>query len=330
MKAMVLEQYNDVSPFISRDVEKPTPKAGHLVVQVRASSVNPIDVKLGKAALPFSRPLPTILHGDFAGVVTEVGAGVNSFHKGDEVYGCAGGVRGTDGGALADYMLVDADLVSHKPKSLSFEQAAVLPLVALTAWEALVDKLSVKPGQRLLVHGATGGVGHVAIQLGVWLGAKVATTAGTERQLQLAKELGAHEVINYQTELPKDYVARLTDGQGFDAIFDTVGGPNLQNSFQAIKPNGGIACSATGGNHDLSPLYLQGGSLHSVLMLLPMLTGRNRAHHGSILRKIAEIVDSGRMRPLIDERQFPFSQVAEAHRYLESGKALGKISLTHR
>jgi NADPH2:quinone reductase len=297
------------------------------VVKVQATSVNPIDAKLRQRELPFSRGLPTVLHGDFAGVVVEVGARVSKFSVGDEVYGCCGSVAGTDGGALAEFMLVDEQLTSLKPKNLSFVEAAALPLVAITAWEALFDKLHIRSGSTVLIHAGLGGVGHIAAQLARFAGAIVHTTVGSDEAIPESKRFGAHTASNYKTTQAADYTKQQTGGRGFDYVFDTVGGPNLQNSFAAARYNGSIACIATGGQHDLTTMYLKGQSLHSVLMLIPLITGEGRAHYGDILFQVKKLVEDGYVKPLLHKEVFSLDKISQAHALLESGKQQGKIAV---
>lgn len=179
---------------------RPEVRAGYVLIRVAASSVNPHDCNVRKGAAPSTivPAFPAILHGDVAGIIEDVGEGVTAFHRGDEVYACAGGVKGTSG-VLADYMLADADLVALKPKSLSMVQAAALPLAALTTWEGLVDRAQVHAGQTVLVHGATGGVGHLAIQLAKARGAHVFATASTAEKARIARALGVDAAIEYRT-----------------------------------------------------------------------------------------------------------------------------------
>jgi NADPH2:quinone reductase len=330
MRAIVIERNGGVEVFEEKELSSPEATPGHVVVDVRATSVNPLDMKLRRAAMPFSRPFPQILHGDVAGVVRAVGPGVTTFKVGDEVYGCAGGVKGTPSGALAEHMLADARLLAHKPKSLSFGDAAALPLVAITTWEALIDRLEVRAGDKLLVHGGVGGVGHFAVQMGAWLGADVSSTVSNADDMKTVLGFGARYAINYKTTAVEDYVAEQTGGRGFDHVFETVGGENMQKSFAAIRYVGKIASIATGGQHEMMPLYVKGGTLHSVLMLLPMLTGEGREHHGKILAKTAELVDRGKLRPLVDPRRFTFGEIKDAHAHLESGKAYGKVIIERR
>jgi NADPH2:quinone reductase len=191
MKAVAVNNFGPPQVFQVMELPEPELKPGHVLIKVAASSVNPIDFKIRSGAVKGLAPdFPAILHGDVAGIVAAVGAGVTAFKPGDEVYGCAGGVKGL-GGALADYMLADADLVALKPASLSMAEAAALPLVAITAWLGLFDRARLEAGQTILVHAATGGVGHIALQLAKQAGAKVFTTGSSEEKLRIGQELGA-------------------------------------------------------------------------------------------------------------------------------------------
>lgn len=326
MKAQIINRYGGPEVFETQDVPTPEVKPGHVLIRVAATSVNPVDTKIRSGMPAFKPEVPAILHGDVAGVVEAVGEGVTAFKPGDEVYACAGGVKGM-GGALAEFMLADADLVALKPAGLSMAEAAALPLVTITAWEALIDRARIQPGDKVLIHAGTGGVGHVAVQIAKAAGAVVHATASTPEKQALAQDLGADHVIDYRSTPVADYVAQYTGGEGFDVVFDTVGGENIDRSFEAVRPLGQVSLIAARSSHDLSPLHSKGVSAHVVLMLLPMLLGRGMARHGDILRRAADMVERGRLRPLIDERRFAFEQVGEAHALLESGKAIGKIVL---
>jgi len=327
VKAQIIRRFGGPEVFEEADVPRPRTVPGHVLIRVEATSVNPVDCKVRRNGPPFAPDLPAILHGDVAGVVEEVGDGVKSFEPGDEVYACAGGVKGT-GGALAEFMLADADLVAKKPRSLPMVEAAALPLVSITAWEGLVDRAKVGPGQNVLVHGGAGGVGHVGVQLAKLAEAKVFATGSSEGKLRIAKGLGADEAINYRKRSVEEYVAEHTDGKGFDVVFDTVGGENLERSFEAARPNGTVVSTSTRQKHDLSAMHGKGLTLHVVFMLVPMIHGTGKARHGQILSEVAGLVDAGKLRPLIDERRFRFSEVAEAHRLSESGRAVGKVVLS--
>ncbi|WP_409305082.1 zinc-dependent alcohol dehydrogenase family protein [Peribacillus sp. SCS-155] len=327
MKAQIIEAFGGPSAFKLAEIEKPDVLPGYVLIKVHATSVNPIDTKVRGGAVPAVSPeFPAVLHGDVAGVVEEVGEGVADFKSGDEVFGCAGGFKGT-GGALAEYMLADARLLARKPGNITMEEAAALPLVSITAWEALFERANIQPGQNVLIHAAAGGVGHVAIQLAKWAGAKVHTTASSQEKLDMAASLGADAGINYKEKSVQDYVQAYTDGKGFDIVFDTVGGENLNRSFEAAAIHGTVAAIAARSTHDLSPLHAKGLSLHVVFMLLKIINENERKQHGEILKKIAGLVEEGKLRPLIDSNSFTFDQVSDAHALLESGEAVGKVVL---
>ncbi len=327
MNAMTIAEFGGPDVFAATELDEPKLRPGHVLIRVKASSVNPIDWKIRKGLVPAVSPaFPAVLHGDVAGVVEAVADDVGAVQPGDEVYACAGGVKG-HGGALAELMLADADLVAHKPQSLDFTQAAALSLVSITAWEALIDRVRVQPGQRVLVHGGTGGVGHIGVQLAKAMGAVVATTVSTEEKAEIARNLGADDIINYKQEAVADYVQRITDGEGFDVVFDTVGGDNIPKSFEATAVNGTVATIAARTTADLSLMHAKNLTFHAVFMLIPMLKGAGRAHHGEILTRLARMVDNGSVRPLLDPEVFDFTEVANAHAKLENGKAVGKIVL---
>ena len=328
MQAQVLRKYGADAQFELDEVPNPTIKPGHLLVQVKATSLNPVDSKIRRLGPPIAPDFPAILHGDVAGVVQEVGEDVTGFQPGDAVYGCAGGVKG-QGGALAEYMLVDAHLVAHKPHTLDFTQSAALPLISITAWEGLIDRARVQPGQNVLIHGAAGGVGHLAIQLAAIRGATVYATASTKDKGQIGKQLGAKEIIYYRDESPDAYVKRLTNGEGFDIVFDTVGGTNIDQAFKATANNGQVITIVSQSTHDLSLMHQRGLSFHVVFMLLPMLTGKGRAHHGEILRQIATWVDEGKLTPLLDSARFTFKDINAAHEYFDGGQHIGKVVIEH-
>ncbi len=328
MNAYVLRNYGPEAKFEKTTIAKPAIQPGHILIQVKATSLNPVDWKIRTLDVPFAPDLPAILHGDVAGIVAEVGEGVTNFKTGDEVYGCAGGVKG-QGGALAEYMLADAQLIAHKPQTLGFGEAAALPLVSITAWEGLIDRAKVQAGQQVLVHAATGGVGHIAIQLAALKRATVSTTASSKRKGEIGMQLGAKEIIYYRDESPKDYTNRITGGKGFDIVFDTLGGPNIDRSFEATTHNGHVITIVSHSTHDLSLMHQHGLTLHVVFMLLPMLLNRGRAHHGQILKQIATYVDAGQLAPLLDPKRFTFDDINSAHEYFAEGKHMGKIVIEY-
>lgn len=328
MKSMTITKFGEADVFEETTSPMPAMKAGHVLIKVMATSVNPLDFKIRKGYLPnLVTSFPMTLHGDVAGIIEQVGDGVSQFKIGDEVYGCVGGLLDMDG-ALAEYVLADENLLARKPKTLSFAEASALPLIALTAWEGLITYANVQPHQTILIHGATGGVGHVAIQLAKWLGAKVFTTASSEEKMLIAKKLGADVVINYKKTNVDAYVKEFTNEKGFEVVFDTVGGDKLIECFQAAATFGKVISILATSSYDLTPAFIKGLSLYLVFQPLPLITGMNRKHYGEILTKIAELVDQGIIHPLVDKKKFTISQVGQAHAHLEKGDAIGKVVLT--
>ena len=324
MKAMLIRAYGENAEFEPAEIEKPQVKTGHVLVKIAASSVNTVDTmirKMGKE-LPLSPDTPAILGMDFAGTVENVGEGVSAYAIGDEVYGCAGGLADLSG-TLADYIVADANLMAHKPSNLSMREAAALPLVAITAYEGLT-RAGIKQGQQVLVHGGSGGVGHVALQLAKYFGAEVYSTGGGDKQLALIEQLGATG-INYKTESVEQYVAKHTGGTGFDLVFDSVGGANMLNSFAAAALNGQVASTVSICELDLTLAHFKGLSLHVVFMLIPMLHNFKREQHAEILRRLAQIVEAGGLRPVLDEAHYSLQQAGQAHARLESRQAMGKV-----
>ena len=327
MKAMVLNAYGDAATFEATELPRPEVQPGQVLVRIAATSVNTIDTMIramGKD-LPLSPDLPAVLGMDFAGTVEEVGADVTGFAKGDEVYGCAGGLAGLQG-ALAEFMPADARLIAHKPTSLSMRQAAALPLVGITAYEGLT-RAGAGEGQKVLIQGGAGGVGHVAIQVARHLGAEVFATGTGADQIAAIEGYGA-TAIDFRAEKIADYVAAHTSGAGFDVVFDSVGGANLPNSFEAAALNAQIVTTVALLELDLTPAHFKGLSMHIVFMLLPMLHDQGRAVHGDILKTLAELADAGKLKPLLDGEHFGFDAVGEAYARLTSGQALGKVVVT--
>ena len=324
MKAMVINAYGGTDVFEVSELNKPTATPGHVVVKIAATSVNTVDTMIramGKD-LPLSPDLPAVLGMDFAGTIESVGEGVTDFSVGDEVFGCAGGLAGLQG-SLAEFMLADAQLIAHKPTSLSMAEAAAIPLVGITAYEGLT-RAGISSGQNVLVHGGAGGVGHIAVQIAKHFGANVSATGGEDKQLALIESFGA-TAINFKTQSVDDYVAAQTQGVGFDLVFDSVGGPNLTNSFDAARLNGHVATTVSLLELDLTPAHFKGLSLHVVFMLIPMLHNVQRQVHGDILAALAKMADAGALRPVLDDHTFTLEQVGEAHARLASGQAMGKV-----
>ncbi len=324
MKAMMINAFGGSENFEVAEINKPEAAAGQVLVRIAASSVNTVDTMIREMGpeLPISPALPAVLGMDFAGTVEAVGEGVTDYAVGDEVYGCAGGL-GELPGTLTDYIAADSRLIAHKPKNLSMREAAAIPLVGITAYEGL-RRAGIKSGQKVLVHGGSGGVGHVALQLAKHFGAEVYATGGGDKQLALIESLGATG-INYKTETVTDYVEKHTAGVGFDVVFDSVGGANMANSFEAAALNGHVASTVSMVELDLSVAHFKGLSLHVVFMLIPMIHNVKREAHAEILQALTTITEAGALKPVIDEQYFSLEQIGQAHDRLTSGQAMGKV-----
>jgi NADPH2:quinone reductase len=322
MRAAVLTTFG--SDLQVTNIADPSPTSGHVLVRITASGVNPLDTKIRRGqAAHAATVLPAVLGLDLAGVVAAVGPDVAGFSVGDEVYGMTGGV-GDHQGSLAELAAVDSRLLAIKPPSLSMRQCAALPLSVITAWEGLVDRARVRPGQRVLVHGGAGGIGHIAVQLARARGADVYATGSPANQGTI-RSLGATP-IDYTASTVDDYVGTHTHGEGFDIVFDTVGGTTLDDSFAAAKRYTGHVVSALGwGNHSLAPLSFRAASYSGIFALMPLLTGIGREHHGDILRHAAELADTGHLTPRLDPRMFTLDTIGAAHDAVESGHSAGKI-----
>ena len=332
MSAAVIDAFGPPGVFRTATLPVPTPGPGQVLVRVEGTSVNPVDYKIRGGSLPpLAPPFPAVLHMDVAGTVVARGEGATAFAVGDAVFGCAGGTVGAEGplpGALAEYMACDERLLAPKPDALSFREAGALPLVSLTASEALNwTKASVSDGDRVLVYGGTGGVGHVAVQLAAALGAEVTATGETEAKRAAALALGARHAADYREAPPEVLAERFTDGAGFDVVFDTVGGGHIETALRAARPNGHVVTTTSSLPVDLTRAHERGLSVHVVFMLLPLLTGADRERHGRTLRDVARLVEDGQLRPLLDEARFGLLDAAAAYARAESGEAVGKVTL---
>jgi NADPH:quinone reductase-like Zn-dependent oxidoreductase len=310
------------APFRIASVARPTAEPGQVLVRIHVSGVNPLDIKIRAGQAGHARqPLPAILGIDLAGVVETIGAGVTGFRPGDEVYGMTGGVGGLQG-SLAEFAAVDARLLAPKPANLSMREAAALPLIFITAWEGLVDRAALRGGQKVLVMGGAGGVGHMAVQIARALGAEV-FAVDTAAKADFLGRLGATP-IDRLTPVER-YVATHTGGSGFDLVYDTVGGATLDASFNAVRRFGHVVSALGWGTHALAPLSFRAASYSGIFTLLPMLTGEGRLHHGEILRHATRLVDEGKVVPRLDQRTFTLGTVADAYDAITGRTATGKI-----
>ncbi len=323
MKALVLTAFGGPENFEMKEIPKPEVREGTLLIKLAATSINSLDVKIRQGGLGIAPDLPAVLGSDIAGTVEEVGAGVVGFGVGDEVYGCAGGVKGL-GGTLADYIVADARLIAPKPKRLSMVEAAALPLVSITAVQAL-ERVAASANDHVLIHGGVGGVGHIGIQFAKAQGCRVAATIGADEDDTVVRRLGADDVINFRRENVQEYVNRLTSGRGFDVILDTVGKRNLLGSMEAAKSNGRISTTNGRVTADLSMAHEKTLSIYFNFMMLPLINGTGREEHGQILRRVTSLIEGGQIRPLIDVERFTLETAADGQRRLESGQSKGKV-----
>lgn len=321
--AMIVNEYGENVKFTKSEIDLPEVKENQVLVEVNATSINPVDNKILRG-VPLGPELPAPLHGDVAGIVIEVGKKVKNFKAGDQVFGIAGGLIGYSG-ASANHMVVNEELIYHKPKTLSFNESAALPLVFITAYEGLVEKAKIEKGQNILVIGGTGGVGHQAVQLAKLLGARVTTTVSSDAKGEIVKSLGADVVINRKKIEIQDYAKEAGLEDGFDIVFDTVGGEHLDKVWDLVRANGQVVTTTSMESHDLTPVHMKGISLHVVFMLLPMLTGQGQRRHQEILKFLVKNVEEGKIETLINEKVYNLENINKAHDDFEKGNYMGKI-----
>ena len=311
------------------DIKSPENCGAHqALIRIKAIGINPIDCKIRTAPQRFPVTFPVIPGCDGAGIVESVGSQVKNFQHGDEVYFSQPGFNNRQG-TYAEYVLADASLLALKSRSLSFEQAAAVPLVFITAWEALHDRAHITNGQTVLIHAGAGGVGHAAIQLAKLAGAKVIATVSSEEKAQFVQQLGADFVINYRTHDVAAEVLRWTDGNGVDIAFDTVGPEVLQSCFGYVKPYGDVVTILQPSpDTDWSEARKRNVRFSLELMLSPVLLELEEAkrHQGEILRQCAALFDENKLTVKI-ARTFALADAAAAQQFLEQSHPAGKIAL---
>jgi NADPH:quinone reductase-like Zn-dependent oxidoreductase len=305
MKAARIHKYGGADVLVYEDVPLPEPKAGEVLVRVCATSINPVDWKMREGMMERSnQQLPLILGMDLAGVVEAVGPGVTSFQPGQDVYGVADTSRS---GAYAEYAIASVEAIAPKPKTLSYTDAASVPVVAMTAWQALFDKYNLTAGQKLLIHAAAGGIGSFAVQLAKWKGAFVIGTASSAN-LDFIKSLGADTVIDYKTT-PFETVVK-----DIDVVLDTVGGTTRERSWGVLKPSGTLVTL-----------------VHPFPAEMPnelpaKVVGLALRPKASLLSEIAGLLDTGQIRTCVGQ-VFPLREVSQAQTISQSGHVRGKIVL---
>jgi NADPH:quinone reductase-like Zn-dependent oxidoreductase len=302
MKAVVINEYG--TPIEIADIPQPALLADSVLIEVHAASVNPVDSLVQAGYLKEMMPItfPFTMGFDVSGVVVEVGEQVRKFKKGDEVFSRPNGMQA---GTIAEYAVIKAEELAIKPSNISHQEAASIPLVGLTAWQAIVTKGNLQKGQKILIHAGSGGVGTLAIQMAKHLGAEVATTTSATN-FELVKNLGADVVIDYKTQ---KFEEELSD---YDLVLDMMGGETLEKSFKVLK-KGGCLISIKG--EDTKGLAEQYGARFEVFFMWPS---------GEMLSQLAQLISDGVLKPVID-RTYPIDQTQEAYDYIQTGRAKGKI-----
>jgi NADPH2:quinone reductase len=300
-----------------------------LLVRVHAAGVNPVDTKIRQLHYFYPDHLPAVLGCDGAGIVEKAGPAASRFRPGDEVY-FFNNVLGGAPGSYAEYTVVDEAYVAAKPARLSMIEAAAIPLVLITAWEALVDRIGLRHGERVLIHGGAGGVGHLAVQLARHRGGVVAATVSNDDKADFVKRLGATLAIDYRRSDFVEEIMRWTDGRGADAILDTVGGPTFCKSFAGLRLYGRIATllSTACDLADINRARLRNLCIGYVQMTAPSFLGNDEARRAQmrILESAAPLFDSGELAISVSAT-LPLEQAADAHRMLEEGHTSGKVVL---
>lgn len=328
MKAMVINKFGGPEVFELMDIPIPEIKPGYVLVKVVASSLNPFEIKLRSGLLPeFTPRFPAVLNSDVSGIVVKVGENVELYRVGDEVYGFVGGMKGEERGALSEFVLVDEELLCLKPRNIDFKTAALFPLVGITAYRAIMESSHISSGSKVLIQGAAGGVGHIAIQLAKMLNAEVYATVSNDEKAEIAEHLGADYVINYKEIDVEEYLEKYTDNKGFDVVFDTIGTDNLVNSFKACKIGGLVLTTNTRCKVDLTLLHHKSITLKPIFMVLPVITNINRNEMGNILNEMKKMIEDGNLTIHKDKSEFKFSEIMEAHKYYEAGDTTAKIAL---
>lgn len=328
MKALVFKRYGKPDQIAFADLPRPSPKPDEILVQVHAAGLNPIDNMIPKGTFkPILRfSLPAVLGSDLAGVVVEVGSRVTRFKPGDEVFAS---IFDLGEGALAEFVRVPETAAALKPVTLSFVEAASIPMVGLTSWQALKERARLRPGQKVFIPAGAGGIGTFAIQLAKYLGAKIGTTTSSGNA-DLVRSLGADEVVDYKRQQFEDVL------RDYDAVLGTVRGDAIEKSVRILKPESNIVSLI--GPPDSA--FARARGMNFFMVLAFGLLSRKIIRHasrrgiaysflfvhpdGGQLAEIGELIESGQIRPVID-KVFPFEQAKEALAYLGKGRAKGKV-----
>ncbi len=309
-QAWVMTQTGGPEVIQKAEIELPEPGIGQVLIRVVAAGFNPVDTKI-RAGLAAIAPQSGVLGCDVSGYIEATGEGVSAFSPGDAVYGCAGGVKGHHG-ALAEYMVADADLLAPAPHNLLLEDCAGLPIAAITAYNA-VQRLQLQAGERLFVVGASGAVGLMMTQIAHQLGALVEGSAGSRERIAQVEAFGGRGWLHSQcSEL-------VAQGESFARVLDTFGGAGLQTALELAAPYAQVATINARNQYDLSQAHAKALTLHAVFMLLPLLRQENMAAHGECLRTLTAGIEAGELKGLPVQR-FAMSEVAQIHARYEAGE----------
>ncbi len=330
MKAILMTAIGESSVLVEQEIAEPTLKTStEIKVKLHAAGVNPVDTKIRKGGLFYpNAELPAVLGCDGAGEIVEIGESVTNFKIGDKVWFCNGGL-GREQGNYAEFTTIEQRWASLMPQSISFENAAAAPLVLITAWGALFERGNLQAGQTVLIHAGAGGVGHVAIQLAKIAGAKVITTVSSNEKADFVKSLGADEIIFYnQTDIANE-VNRLTQNQGADLVFDTVGADVFKESIACTAHFGRIVTLLDASNLDLNEARMRNLLIGFELMLTPMLRDLDfeRDKQIALLKKCANYIDAGKLKIHVSH-VLPLAEAKIAHDLIEVGHTIGKLVLS--
>jgi NADPH:quinone reductase len=328
VRAAVLHTYG--GPDVLNIEQRPEPalRETDILVEVHATSVNPVDTKVRQTGGGGGRTLPVILGYDVSGIVVRCGPRVKQWKAGDVVFAAPNLFRD---GANADYVAIDGRSAARKPTTVDHVTAASLPLVSQTAWEALHLRARIQPGQTVLIHAGAGGVGHIALQLARLHGCRVITTAGREESIAFCRDvLHADEVIDYRRTDFAERTQELTNGRGVPVIIDTVGGDVFQKSLECVSVNGQVVTILGSGTGDRGRgLLYKNVTIHYEFMGIPTAHEIEPERPGQILTGIAQLVDAGLLKPCVSQA-LPLERVAEGHRQIETGRTIGKVAITVR
>ena len=330
MKAILMTAAGSPDVLQPREIPLPElPSEHHVRVKLAAAGINPLDTKLRAKPVYYPDKLPAILGCDGAGIVDVIGTAVTRFTMGDAVYFCNGGI-GDEPGCYAEYTNVREDYCAFKPTNLSLHESAALPLVLITVWEALIERVNLQANQTILIHAAAGGVGHIAVQLARHLGAHVAVTVSDDKKAGLVQGLGAEKIINYREQNFVREVLVWTADKGVDVVFDTVGGEVFLRSFNAARIGGKVVSllSTPLSLADTQLARLRNLSLCYELMLTPQIMHLHdeRIRQRKILEQGAQLIETGKLGVLVN-MILPLEDVAQAHHLIEQGGVTGKVVL---